>query len=240
MVEPILESINDNALLKPLLEGHVLSYDGNTDGVTGIRRTLGLPVTGTDFSDATGLIAVLAKGIENLFGKNAGRGNGAGWEFTSQVRTFSNWVDGVFFGTSYHNDGSTSVIAPFVLGVPSGSNPAGVEGTAVWTGPVVGRKLNPIGHLEGNATLTYDFGDANLDVLLDSLLYYPSGLPPTEAVSDITWEDLPVSNGVFGDCSGSGNCVRGRFFDDNEGNAAESVGGVFRNGSLRGAFGAER
>ena len=59
-------------------------------------------------------------------------------------------------------------------------------------------------------------------------------------ISDITWEDLSVSGGSFGDCSGSGNCIRGRFFDDNEGNPAESVGGVFRHGILRGAFGAQR
>ena len=106
---------------------------------------------------------------------------------------------------------------------------------------MTGRELDPIGHLSGNATLTYSFKDTSLDVLFDSLRYYKWGYPePRIDVGDMTWDDLSVSNGSFGDCSGSGNCIRGRFFDDDEGTAAESVGGVFRHGELRGAFGAQR
>ena len=158
--------------------------------------------------------------------------------------SFSNWVDGVFFATMLHPHFSDVIaVTPFVIGVPSGVNPSPVdaEGTAVWTGPVTGRKPHPDqGHLEGNAMLTYDFGAANLDVVLKNLIYWPGGTSSQETVSDITWEDLSVSNGKFGDCSGSGNCVRGRFFNDSDGNAAESAGGVFRHDNLRGAFGAER
>ena len=241
-VELILESIHADPALRPYLEGHVLSYDGSTDGVASIRTSLGLPTAGTDFSNASGLTAVWADGITKVFGKKARRGNGAGWAFPSMF-AFSNWVDGVFFATAYDYDNET--IAPFVFGVPSGVNPVGEdgEGTAVWTGHVAGRKLDlgGSGYLAGDATLTYDFAAANLDATFDNLLSYPAfgALIPVE-VSDMSWEDLPVSNGSFGDCSGSGDCIRGRFFDDNEGDAAESVGGVFRHGELRGAFGAER
>ena len=221
-----------NSELKGKIEGHVLSSGTNA---ARIREKLGLPPTGTDFSDASGLAAVLSNAV-TLFDRNSGKGDGAGWGFGSGPVTFSNWVDGVFFSTSLYE----SAISPFVIGVPSGSNPVGTEGTAVWTGDVVGRDLNQLGHLAGDATLTYDFNAANLDVLFDQLRFYPGGSPPTEGVADMTWDDLSVSNGLFGDCSGSGTCIRGRFFNDNEGNAAESVGGVFRNGSLNGAFGAER
>ena len=238
-VETLLESLDSESELKQLLEGHVLSYDGSADGVAGVREKLGLPASGTDFSDATGLLGVLAKGIEVLFGRGTTRGKGAGFDFPSRNKIFANWVDGVFFGTAF--DRNERTIAPFVVGVPSGVNPAGVDGTAVWTGSVTGRELEPIGHLSGNATLTYDFKDTNLDVLFDQLRYYKWGYPePRIDVGDMTWDDLSVSNGNFGDCSVSGNCIRGRFFDDDKGNAANSVGGVFRHGEFRGAFGAER
>ena len=241
-VERILESIDANEALKPYLGGHVLSYARYPRAVAAkpppIRERHGLPATGTDFLDASGLAAMFASGIGNIFARDAGRGDGSEWRLTADVHAFSNWVDGVFFGTSIV--GSTNEIAPFVLGVPSGVNPAGAAGTAVWTGSVTGREAGPvIGHLEGRATLTYDFEAANLDVVLDRLLYDEGG-PQPQDVGDITWEDIPVSNGSFGNCSGSGNCIRGRFFDDNEGNAAESVGGVFRRGHLLGAFGAGR
>ncbi|MCY4438741.1 MAG: hypothetical protein OXE53_00810 [Deltaproteobacteria bacterium] len=231
-------AFEDNTLIDPLLEGHMLSYDGTTEGVTGIRQDLGLPVTGTDFSDASGLTAALSMIDHTYFDRNGGYGDGAGFRFGEDGGpAYTNWVDGVLFATYYDFDES---VAPFVLGVPSESNPGreGTEDTAVWNGKVVGRKPDPIGHLEGKAKLTYDFGDASLDVLFNQLLYWGRG--GTAAVSDKSWADLSVSNGVFGDCSGSGDCIRGRFFNDHQGTAAESVGGVFRYGELRGAFGAGR
>ena len=205
-----------------------------------LRERLGLPATGSDFMDGSGLAAVFAtEPFEIRFKRSSGRGEGSGWVLTGDVFAYANWVDGLFFGTSTIL--STDEIAPFVLGVPSGVNPAGTEETAVWTGPVTGREAGSgINHLDGRATLTYDFGAANLDVVFDRFRQYFGGGPSAVVVSDITWEDLSVSNGSFGDCSGSGNCIRGRFFDDNDGNPADAVGGVFRHGSMRGSFGALR
>ncbi|MCY3822283.1 MAG: hypothetical protein OXG62_00235 [Nitrospinae bacterium] len=244
-IERILKSIDADAALKPYLGGHVLSYaiyPGAVAGEVPIRERHGLPATGSDFMDASGAAAVFSgESFRNSFRRDAGRGDGAGWFLAEDIFIYSNWVDGVFFGTSLLT--GTRELAPFVLGVPSGVNPdpAGTEETAVWTGPVTGREAGSvINHLDGRATLTYDFGAANLDVVLDQFRQYFGGGPSAEVVSDITWEDLSVSNGSFGDCSGSGNCIRGRFFDDNDGNPAESVGGVFRQGILRGAFGAQR
>ena len=242
-VERILKSIDANEALKPYLGGHVLSYARYPRAVAAnpppIRERHGLPATSTDFLDASGLAAVFSgESFVNSFRRDAGRGDGAGWRLGADVVTFSNWVDGVFFGTSLVL--STREIAPFVLGVLSGVNPVGAKGTAVWTGSVTGREAGAVvNHLDGRATLTYDFEAANLDVVLDQLRNYEGGVNPKD-MSDITWEDIPVSNGSFGNCSGSENCIRGRFFDDNEGNAAESVGGVFRRGHLLGAFGADR
>ena len=240
-VAQILESIDADADLKPYLGGHVLSYvrfPGTQMKWPPIRESLGLPATGTDFLDASGLAAVLAKGVSNRFDRSSGRGSGSGWEFDGSLGIYLNWVDGVFFGTAISTH--TYTVAPFVLGVPSGVNPAGTEGTAVWTGSVAGRESGPyISIVDGRATLTYDFEAANLDVTFDRLRNFIAGLNPQD-VSDITWEDLSVSSGSFGDCSGTGDCIRGRFFDDNEGNAAESIGGVFRRGDLYGAFGADR
>ena len=191
--------------------------------------------------DPSGLAAVFAdETFAQLFKRSSGRGLGSGWTLTGtgDVIAYANWVDGLFFGTSAIL--STHEIAPFVLGVPSGVNPAGATGTAVWEGFVTGREAAPVlGHLDGSATLTYDFEAANLDVVFHQLRYY-HGSHLEKRVSQITWEDLPVSNGSFGDCTGSENCIRGRFFDDNAGNPADSVGGVFRHGLIRGSFGALR
>ena len=204
-----------------------------------LRERLGLPATGSDFMDASGLAAVFAaETFGKIFKRSSGRGEGSGWSIDQDTVTYANWVDGLFFGTA--SIGSTHEIAPFVLGVPSGVNPAGDTGTAVWTGYVTGREAGPlIGHLAGWSSLTYDFEDANLDVVFHQLRYY-HGTTVARRLSQITWNDLPVSDGSFGDCSGSEDCIRGRFFDDNEGNPADAVGGVFRHGFIRGAFGAYR
>ena len=242
-LESILKSIDADDDLKPYLGGHALSYAryprATAANPPSIRERHGLPATGSDFMDPSGLAAVFAsESFGKRFDRDSGSGSGSRWNITSDTFTYANWVDGVFFGTSIV--GSTRAIAPFVLGVPSGVNPAGAEGTAVWTGSVTGREAGEsIGHLDGRATLTYDFSAANLDVVFDRLIYYV-GTHVWKTIRDITWDDLSVSDGSFGDCSGSARCIRGRFFDDNEGNPAESVGGVFRHDFLRGAFGAQR
>ena len=81
--------------------------------------------------------------------------------------------------------------------------------------------------------------DTVSDAEFDELFFHPGLTTKKTAVDDISWDDLAVSDGVFGDCSGTGDCIRGRFFDDHDGTAAASVGGVFRKGSLFGAFGAD-
>jgi len=218
----------------------VLSYDGTNDGATAIRGKYGLPATGTEISDGSGLGSEFVD-ARVIFDRDAGDGDGSGWGLADGSVVFTNWVDGVFFATFFHFD-PVRAIAPIVIGVPSGGSPRaeGTEDTAVWSGKVAGRQISPLGHVDGKAKLTYDFGDASLDVLLHQLNFHPRSSAPVDPVANISWDDLSVSEGVFGDCSGSGNCVRGRFYYDNEGTWAESAGGVFRHGKLRGAFGAER
>ena len=107
-VEQILKSIDADDALKPYLGGHVLSYTKypvTTGNRAPIREQHGLPATGTDFLDASGLAAAFAsESFGNVFRRDAGRGNGAGWNLASNIRVFSNWVDGVFFGTSHSKE----------------------------------------------------------------------------------------------------------------------------------------
>ena len=126
------------------------------------------------------------------------------------------------------------------VGVESGSNP--VSGSATWTGAMVGRQGNqePGPTVSGNARVTFDFAANNLDVALTGIR---SATGDTHA--DLTWDNVPVRNGAFGDLSAGGpdvpgqesfRSIQGAFYGPNH----EEVGGVFQREQLTGAFGATR
>ena len=226
------------------LEGHVLSQRAVSSDPTHRHTVLGLPQTGTEISDASGIMTSLNTAGTHYYDRNSGHGQGSGWGYSS-VLSYTNWTDGIFFAaTRYQGAGSSKEITAYVLGTPSDANPTGT-GTATWKGAVAARSVDKTGHLDGAATLTYDFSANTVDVLFSNFLYYPGGSPPTQSVADSSWDDLSVTSGVFGDCSGSSDCVRGQFFDDKAGTAGNAVGGVFRkvvdnDGTYIGAFGAKR
>lgn len=226
------------------LEGHVLSQRAVASHPTQRHTVLGLPQTGTEVSDASGIMTRLDSAGTHYYDRNSGHGRGSGWGYSS-VLSYTNWEDGIFFAaTRYQGAGSSKEITAYILGTPSDANPTGT-GTATWNGAIVARNVAKTGHLDGSATLTYDFGASTVDVLFANLQFYPGGSTPTQSVADSSWDDLAVTNGVFGDCSGSSDCVRGQFFEDTAGTAGNAVGGVFRkvvnnDGTYIGAFGATR
>ena len=234
----VVESLNTDPLLKADLEGHVLSPASAADPETH-RARLGLPGAGSDFADASSLTDKLQT-ITTIHFRRGERGHGAGWSYAG-ILSYTDWVDGVFFAATFKLWDVESMI-PFVVGVPTAANPVatGVQSTAVWSGTVAGRDPDDVGHLSGDAKLTYDFATGELDAVFESLAYHSGGVREGTAIDDISWDDIAVTNGLFGSCSGSGDCIRGRFFDDHEGTEAASVGGVFRHGTLLVAFGAVR
>ena len=148
------------------------------------------------------------------------------WELTDVFWNTSARLGGdTLFSAFIYDDNSVSV-----LGSASGSNP--VSGSAVWTGNVgaydvrVGAADDSFGlartPITGNARLEMDFGTATLDVDFTNF---------TQGHADMSWRDLGLTNGAFGDAT-----IGGAFY----GTGHEGVAGHFTRDQLRGAFGATR
>lgn len=119
------------------------------------------------------------------------------------------------------------------VGVESGSNP--LSGSAIWTGAMVGRLTDGYGNEEpgalvlGDSRLTFDFARNDIDVAFTGIRS-----DNDEAYPDITWDNIPVQDEMFG--SSRGGYVTGTFY----GPGHEEVGGVFERNQIVGAFGATR
>lgn len=87
----------------------------------------------------------------------------------------------------------------------------------------------------GEATVTVDFTDMDLDVTFSDIvnLHSPSDTPLNGP--QWTWENLSLNNGAFVQGS-SVNRIEGRFYGPNH----EEVGGIFDRNEMAGAFGAQR
>ena len=121
----------------------------------------------------------------------------------------------------------------YSIGNTTRTNP--VSGSAVWNGVAIGANASAVGRrrvIMGESQITVDFTELQVDVRLYSL-------EDTETrqwcCSDITWDNLPLSNGEFG-MSESGSRIQGQFY----GLGHEEVGGVFVRDQLVGAFGGRR
>ena len=174
------------------------------------------------------------------YGVNTGEVNGRDQlglgTISADYQVFGGWLDDTFFGAvranwsgSYEGqsvNGLESIMA-FSTGAESGSNPA--SGSATWTGLMVGLdQRSPRQAVNGQAALTYDFGDNTVDVNF-------TNLTGPRTYSDLSWSDLDVRNGRFGGGSDS-NSLSGTFYGDDH----NEVGGVFERSQLIGAFGATR
>ena len=114
-----------------------------------------------------------------------------------------------------------------VTGKQSGSNP--ISGSAAWSGGVRAFDAHPeaLGTpVEGDARIEIDFDAVTLDVDFTNF---------TQGHANMSWEDLPMENGVFSNRAGYTN-LTGSFYGDNH----EGVAGTFQRDRLDGVFGAKR
>ena len=121
----------------------------------------------------------------------------------------------------------------YSIGNTTRTNP--VSGGAVWKGVAIGANASAVGRrrvIMGESEITVDFSEFRVDVRLSNL----EDLETRRwCCNDITWDDLPLSNGGFA-MSETGNSIQGQFY----GPGHEEVGGVFVRGQLVGAFGGKR
>ena len=122
------------------------------------------------------------------------------------------------------------------IGQLNETNP--VDGNATWRGVMVGGRIGDTADfgdpVRGDATLTFDFADADLDVAFTNIRSIRDvEVPPT--YPNMTWQNLPVRNGRFGG-GFDDPTIEGRFYGPNH----EEVGGIFQRNRIVGAFGAQR
>ena len=119
----------------------------------------------------------------------------------------------------------------YLAGVPATSDPSST-GSATWEGAAVATIKADRTFILGDASITVDFTNTDVDVTLDDW----RGLDnqTVSSVSAISYEDLTLTDGAF---EGSGNDqVEGRFY----GTGHTEVGGFFNTEMVTGAFGGTR
>ena len=117
-----------------------------------------------------------------------------------------------------------------VTGQTAFDNPEQTEGSATWSGKVRGVDRGAFDPVTGDAEIEYDFSFDWVDVRLDA---FSDGHRP------LSWNAVPVLIGRFSrgvESVPSVPFVEGRFY----GTEHEGVAGKFRDGNLRGVFGAMR
>ncbi|MCY3728073.1 MAG: transferrin-binding protein-like solute binding protein [Nitrospira sp.] len=122
------------------------------------------------------------------------------------------------------------------IGQVNDTNPVG--GNATWRGVMVGGRIGETADfgdpVRGDATLTFDFTNVDVDVAFTNIRSVRDvDVPPT--YPNMTWQNLPVRNGRFGGGFDTPT-IEGRFYGPNH----EEVGGIFQRDRVVGAFGAQR
>ena len=114
------------------------------------------------------------------------------------------------------------------------TNPKEPDGSARWSGRMVGIDSRDRGAVTGRAAIALDFSGSVVDVSFTGIRTLASDAP----VDAMEWRNLPVSEGAFSsDYSDTpGSRIEGRFYGDRH----REAGGVFEHGSVVGAFGATR
>lgn len=122
-------------------------------------------------------------------------------------------------------------------GMATDTNP--VDGSATWTGVMMGGRITRAATVgigvRGHATLTYDFMNENIDVLLSNIQNSQPDVDGRQIYPNMTWHNLPVRDGRFG-ANFDDPTLEGRFYGPNH----EEVGGIFERNQIIGAFGAKR
>ncbi len=163
---------------------------------------------------------------------------GDAWE---TVYGLGGWMDYNYFTTRLHEFAHRdrpdlelgSRLVAYSIGDATGTNP--VTGSAVWQGAMVGRATTAPERFGrpviGNAMLTFDFADIDLDVAFTQV----RDADGTRSHPDIRWEGLTVQQGRFG-TGGNGHSIQGQFYGPHH----EEVGGIFEGNQIIGAFGGVR
>ena len=152
-----------------------------------------------------------------------------------EVQSFAGWLDGSIFGTTQISAGTSGSeeyrFISYLAGVPATDNPSST-GSATWEGAAVASIKADRTFILGDATVTVNFTDTNVDLMFDDW----RGLDnqAVSGMSAISYEDLTLTGGAF---EGSGNDqVQGRFY----GTDHAEVGGFFNTADVTGAFGGTR
>lgn len=143
---------------------------------------------------------------------------------------YGGWIDHSAFSLAVRSSLDAGFHADaYSLGVESGTGP--VSGSATWNGPVIGVDTTVFGRgrtFRGFAEINVDFAKEDVDVAFTVMRFHMEG---NVVRPDITWNDLPLSDGKFGSDS-----IQGAFYGPNH----EEVGGVFSRDGALGAFGGTR
>ena len=174
-------------------------------------------------------------------GDTRGRNEEAG--VATDFKNLGGWLDYSAFGAESYRIVSgvsrgvdlrgTIFGLAYSLGDATGTTPA--FGNATWTGTMVGgdtsSTANRGNRIQGDATLTFDLSQRDLDVAFTNIRDIDAG----RQHGNITWQNIPVLSGSFS-TGLDGNSIDGRFYGPNH----EEVGGVFERNQIAGAFGAKR
>lgn len=161
----------------------------------------------------------------------------------TDFKTLGGWLDRSAFGVTVNSVVSdvsggvdlrgTGFAVAYALGDATKTTPA--FGNATWTGTMVGGDTSLTAYrgnrIMGDATLTFDLSQSDIDVTFTNIRDIDAGRPH----GHITWQNIPVTSGAFSS-EFIGNSIDGRFYGPNH----EEVGGVFERNQIAGAFGAKR
>ena len=186
------------------------------------------PVSGTvDFGSLEHGIGVTYQEIHGLDGVSLAIGYRA--TSSESYLGYGGWIDYSMFSLAVRSLDDAFHADAYSLGLESGTDP--VSGSATWNGPVIGVDTAVFERgrtFRGFAEVNIDFANADVDVAFTVMRFHLEG---NVVRPDITWSDLPLSDGKFGSDS-----IQGAFYGPNH----EEVGGVFSRDGALGAFGGTR
>jgi len=169
------------------------------------------------------------------------RGRDEAASVATDFKTLGGWLNRSAFAVEVHSIVSgvsedlrgTVFSGAYSLGDATGTTPT--FGDATWTGTMVGSDTsltaNRGNRIMGDATLTFDLSQSDIDVTFTNIRDIDAG----RLHGHITWPNIPVTSGSFS-TGFIGDSIDGRFYGPNH----EEVGGVFERNQIAGAFGAKR
>lgn len=154
-----------------------------------------------------------------------------------RIDAYGAWMDdGVFWLQSHRvRDAERQTTAYEAYGTTLG-NATGERlmssGTAMWTGIMVGGSAAASEAYHGNAEITVNFADADVDVAFTNIHELRTGA----AQNDIMFNDVPLTPDGFASGARPGNRIAATFYGADH----AEVGGTFEHDDVFGAFGARK